>query len=922
MVSQIDRLRRSQPTSIKSFLDDLPGNLEKSYEQTLLKIVEKNRNYARCLFQCLSVSARPLHVPELAKIFSIQFDATSGPSYNKDRRPFDAEEAVLSACSSLITIIGGEGDQVLQFSHYSVKEYLTSDRLAAADGRLSYYHVDTKSAHTLLAHAGLTVLLQLDEKIDRNGIGRFPLAPYAARHWVDHAKFGNLSSHVKNVMEQLFDQTKPHFAAWVWLYDIDNPWEKPMPSIHPTQPEALPLYYAALCGFAGLVGRLLVSHLPDTDSSDGSHTSGRSGLRGRGTLLRGRGAPLSSGGPVRRDPVPHSPGVNNRGGSYTTMLHAAAVKGHVEVTSLLLKSGADPNSRDDLGRAPLHVVSLGGKLVKEKSSVEIARFLVSSGAKVNITDEEGCTPLHTAAMNGYRELAQQLLDFGASIYARNRDQWTPDPNGFTPLHWASRYGHAGVAQLLLVRGSNVHARTTTHITPLHFASAFGHLVVARYLIDRGADVNGFAFNRLTPMHAASSRGHLVIIKLLVERGANVNSRNEKGETPLDLASGSGKLDVVRFLIESGANIHAMDNEGFTPLHMASKNGHLDVVRMLIGAGIPVDIRNGLQMTPLALAAREGKVEVVRFLIEQGANANARYNNGSTPLGLASDNGHLDMVRLLLDRGADPNVQDYDLQSPLHTASYNGHLAVVELLLRRGADVNVRSKTNRTAADLANGSGKFEVARLISEYMADANTRNRTRSTTLDTTQYSADEGGNEGREDSLHAAAEEGNVDVVKSLLDRGAHINHRNADDETPLSRAARKGNVDAVRLLIERGAEVDSRDKWDQTPLQYASRYGHAEVSQVLVEYGANMSSATSHTPDPHAVSEAEAQSYYAGLHSEPTLLYRTGKEQWSPPRGPEAQRRLKELCEVFTHPIANVWNHELGWKVVEVMDAHMVS
>ncbi|KAF9229957.1 hypothetical protein BU15DRAFT_23531, partial [Melanogaster broomeanus] len=43
-------------------------------------------------------------------------------------------------------------------------------------------------------------------------------------------------------------------------------------------------------------------------------------------------------------------------------------------------------------------------------------------------------------------------------------------------------------------------------------------------------------------------------------------------------------------------------------------------------------------------------------------------------------------------------------------------------------------------------------------------------------------------------------------------------------------------------------------------------------------------------------------------------SGKEQWSPPRGPEAQRRLKELCEVFTHPItkAKVWNHDLAWKI----------
>jgi hypothetical protein len=93
--------------------------------------------------------------------------------------------------------------------------------------------------------------------------------------------------------------------------------------------------------------------------------------------------------------------------------------------------------------------------------------------------------------------------------------------------------------------------------------------------------------------------------------------------------------------------------------------------------------------------------------------------------------------------------------------------------------------------------------------------------------------------------------------------------------------------------------------------------------LELGGNAaSSTTSYAPDPHAVFKAEAQFYSTGLHSAPTLLYRTGKEQWSPPRGPEALRHLKELREVFTHPIAEVWNHDLGWKVVEVMDTHTVS
>lgn len=65
-------------------------------------------------------------------------------------------------------------------------------------------------------------------------------------------------------------------------------------------------------------------------------------------------------------------------------------------------------------------------------------------------------------------------------------------------------------------------------------------------------------------------------------------------------------------------------------------------------------------------------------------------------------------------------------------------------------------------------------------------------------------------------------------------------------------------------------------------SSAYRDSTISPTTtVDLGSDAaSSATSYTPDTHAVSEAEAQSYYAGLPSEPTLVYRTGKEQWSRP------------------------------------------
>jgi hypothetical protein len=189
VVCQVDRLRRTLPASIRKVLNDLPKTLDETYSRTLLGIDEEKREYAQRLFRCLMVSIRPLRVEELAEILAIQFDEEALPTFNTDWRPAYAEETIMSVCSSLIAIVDRGGHQVVQFSHFSVKEYLTSERLAAAEERLSYYHILPEPAHTILAHAGLSVLLHLDDKIDRDTICHFPLAPYAARHWVDHAKF-------------------------------------------------------------------------------------------------------------------------------------------------------------------------------------------------------------------------------------------------------------------------------------------------------------------------------------------------------------------------------------------------------------------------------------------------------------------------------------------------------------------------------------------------------------------------------------------------------------------------------------------------------------------------------------------------------------------------------------------------------------
>jgi len=183
---QLQILCHCLPQSVRSILAELPETLDETYEHILHQIPKSNRVYAHRLLQCLAVAVRPLRVEELAEVLAIKFTGTGGvPILDEDLRWDDQEQAVLSACSSLITIIEDMDSRVVQFSHFSVKEFLTSDRLATSKVDASrYHHISVDAAHTIMAQACLAVLLRLDDQMDDQTVEGYPLAKYAADHFV------------------------------------------------------------------------------------------------------------------------------------------------------------------------------------------------------------------------------------------------------------------------------------------------------------------------------------------------------------------------------------------------------------------------------------------------------------------------------------------------------------------------------------------------------------------------------------------------------------------------------------------------------------------------------------------------------------------------------------------------------------------
>ena len=187
------------------------------------------------------MASRPLRLQELAEVLALDFDeAPEGiPKLNGGWRREDQEQAVLSTCSSLIAVVYDDDVRVVQFSHFSVKEYLMSDRLAGTIGDAAFHHILLEHAHTILAQCCLGVLLRLDDSLTHSS-----LAKYAAEHWFDHALFENVSSRVKEGIEKLFDLDKPHFSRWIRIHDIDRDmWGLEGDK---TRLEAAPMYYMPL----------------------------------------------------------------------------------------------------------------------------------------------------------------------------------------------------------------------------------------------------------------------------------------------------------------------------------------------------------------------------------------------------------------------------------------------------------------------------------------------------------------------------------------------------------------------------------------------------------------------------------------------------------------------------------------------------
>lgn len=414
----------------------------------------------------------------------------------------------------------------------------------------------------------------------------------------------------------------------------------------------------------------------------------------------------------------------------------------------------------------------------EMNNFLAVKYIVSVGAELDITQQDGLwSPLQWAAANGSLETVELLLEHGANVNF-------PDQQGYTALHWAAYCGHGKIVTKLLESKAAVDAQQSSKYTPLHEAVLGGYRDVVDILCSHNADRNILADREESPLLCAIEGGNTRTVDYLLKQGVDVDRANTTGTSPLSLAASKGYTDIVVILLRYTTNIDQPDKWGWTALHRAIQHDRVDVIKLLIIRGANCQQPDHYGVRPIHRAAEYGSIDAVHILIEQEkVPVNIRSQEGSTPLHNAARSGNVDLIQYLLWHGMSEHLEDNDKYNftPLYVAVDAGHLAAMKFLIDRGANVSTRDIYMWSLLHRAAFRGYTKIAtELLPKLSAELKTvHNWT----------------------PLHEAVYEGNLDIVKILVDYNVNVNATNRSSQTPLDLAVGADHQDIAEYLRTAG-------------------------------------------------------------------------------------------------------------------------
>lgn len=371
----------------------------------------------------------------------IAIDVSRDPEFDRDEVLEDPLD-VLRTCSSLVSITHESyflnssfalfekpSEEIVVLAHYSVKEYLISDRIKR--GQAARYSLHAALCHGAIAAACLGYLNQFQEPelITDRALQEFKLARYSAKFWSRHVrKADDQEAEVNNLACRLLSTENPAYFIWMRINHPDREFRW---NHYPgSTTNILPLYYASMLGLEKVVSLFLSGNAdPNARGGECDNALQAASTKGHDRIVK---ILLSAGAKV-----------NAKGGKYGYALLAALKCGHEHTTKVLIEAGATYSHSKGQSIGHLCIRNLD-------ANVEMLRFLHKSGIDLRKKDKGGRTLLHAAAIEGC--LNDELQEYLANIVGLEMvDQ---DKSGRDALYYVTKRHEE--EEFMAILGGDVH----------------------------------------------------------------------------------------------------------------------------------------------------------------------------------------------------------------------------------------------------------------------------------------------------------------------------------------------------------------------------------------------------------------------------------------------------------------------------------
>lgn len=265
------------------------------------------------------------------------------------------------------------------------------------------------------------------------------------------------------------------------------------------------------------------------------------------------------------------------------------------------------------------------------------------------------------------------------------------------------------------------------------------------------------------------------------------------------------------------------NSGRTALHYAVDQGYTAAVKYLVEHNADVDAHarqpNHLQDPPLIKALQRNDQVVINILIDGKADTECMDLRGWRPLHFAARHGYMELASRLLDRGCERQPQTHLRETPFFLAMKFHQPEIIKLFLDSGMGTSdIETFDGSTYAHVAAYQGRLDVLNELVKM---------NRSIIFKTTEAGVD---------ALYIAALFGHHSVVEFLILSGLRTSGMGRFIDIPLAAAAGNGCIQTVDTLLRLGARVNETDLWQRTPLSRAADQGYLNIAHHLLKAGAN--------------------------------------------------------------------------------------